>query len=255
VLVFLHSSVLFTLVLFSEALANNEEASEAIASGAEAWEAPELQKRKYERAQHLPGGTAVIKPPPCATGNSQGILFVHGFKTFTSPAPAESRQTYMWHCCATSDCTFQSPLGSNCLSHSGAHKHLKTEHDIVGQQPGTAAAKHNAAAARLVVEAEGTQIGAPRVKNLTIALLLITACLPFVLVESPHFRILTDVNISAQNARRFVAEIYLSIVETICGVIKKVVDTSMGLKLFWWNADRPRVFACEERYQGVQEYL
>jgi len=33
VLVFLHSDVLLTLVLFSEALANNEEASEAIASG------------------------------------------------------------------------------------------------------------------------------------------------------------------------------------------------------------------------------
>jgi len=143
----------------------------------------------------------------------------------------------MWHCCATSDCTFQSPLGSNCLSHSGAHKHLKTEHDIVGQQSGTAAAKHNAAAACLVVEAEGTQIGAPRVKNLNIALLLITACLSFVHVESPHFRFLADVNISAQNARRFVAEIYLSIVETIRGVIKKVVDTSMGLKMCWWNAD------------------
>jgi len=34
VFVFLHSNVLLTLVLFSEALANNEEASEAIASGA-----------------------------------------------------------------------------------------------------------------------------------------------------------------------------------------------------------------------------
>ena len=34
VLVFLHSNVLLTLVLFSEVLANNEEASEAIASGA-----------------------------------------------------------------------------------------------------------------------------------------------------------------------------------------------------------------------------
>ena len=33
VLVFLHSNVLLILVLFSEALANNEEASEAIASG------------------------------------------------------------------------------------------------------------------------------------------------------------------------------------------------------------------------------
>jgi len=157
--VFVHSNVLLTLVLFSEVLANNEEVSEAIASGAEASEPPELQKRKYERAQHLPGDTALIKTPPCTPGNSQGILFVHGFKTCTAPAPAESRQTYMWHCCATSDCTFQSPLGSNCLSHSGAHKYLKTEHDIAGQQPGTATAKHNAVAARLVVEAEGTQIG------------------------------------------------------------------------------------------------
>ena len=32
--VFLHSNVLSTLVLFSESLANNEEASETIASGA-----------------------------------------------------------------------------------------------------------------------------------------------------------------------------------------------------------------------------
>jgi len=32
--VFLHSNALLTLVLFSEALANNEEASETIASGA-----------------------------------------------------------------------------------------------------------------------------------------------------------------------------------------------------------------------------
>jgi len=102
---------------------------------------------------------------------------------------------------STSDYMFQSPLGSNCLSHSGAHKHLKTKHDIVGQQPGPAAAKHNAAAARLVVEVEGTQIGAPQVKNLNIVLLLITDCLPFVQVESPHFRILADVNTSSTSSR------------------------------------------------------
>jgi len=34
-----------------------------------------------------------------------------------------------------------------------------------------------------------------------------------------------------------VVKIYLSIVDTIRGVLKKVVDVSMGLKMFWWNAD------------------
>ena len=46
-----------------------------------------------------------------------------------------------------------------------------------------------------------------------------------------------SVNISAQNARRFVAEVYLSIVETLRGVLKNVVDSSQGLKMFWWNED------------------
>jgi hypothetical protein len=73
-------------------------------------------------------------------------------------------------------------------------------------------ALQNRDALRSVVESEETQIGAPRVKFLTTALLLITACLPFVHVESPYFRSLADVTISAQNARRYVAEIYLSIV-------------------------------------------
>jgi len=34
-----------------------------------------------------------------------------------------------------------------------------------------------------------------------------------------------------------VTEVYLSIVETIRGVLKKVVDLSQGLKMFWWNED------------------
>ena len=63
------------------------------------------------------------------------------------------------------------------------------------------------------------------------------SCLPLVHVESPFSRIVSDVNISAQNARRIVVEVYLSIVETIRGVLKKVVDSSQGLKMFWWNED------------------
>ena len=72
---------------------------------------------------------------------------------------------------------------------------------------------------------------------LTTVLLLITTCRLFVHVESSYFRSLADVTISAQNARRYVVKIYLSIVDTIRGVLKKVVDVSMGLKMFWWNAD------------------
>ena len=55
-----------------------------------------------------------------------------------------------------------------------ANGHLKVKHDIVGQQPGNAVARTTAAATRLVVESEETQIGAARVKNLNTALLLIT---------------------------------------------------------------------------------
>jgi len=56
-------------------------------------------------------------------------------------------------------------------------------------------------------------------------------------MESPFFRVVSDVNISAQNARQFVGDVYLSIVETIRRVLKKVVDSSQGLKMFWWNED------------------
>jgi len=56
-------------------------------------------------------------------------------------------------------------------------------------------------------------------------------------MESPFFRVVSDVNISAQNARQFVGDVYLSIVETIRGVLKKVVDSSQGLKMFGWNED------------------
>ena len=106
----------------------------------------------------------------------------------------------LWHCCATSACEFQCPLGDNGKSHLTANRHLKVKQDIVGQQPGTVVARTIAAATRLVVESEET-LRAARVKNLNTDLLLITACLPFVHVESPFSRILSDVNISAQNAR------------------------------------------------------
>jgi len=59
------------------------------------------------------------------------------------------------------------PLGDNGKSHSAANGHLKAKHDIVGQQPGTAVAHTTAAATRLVLESEETQIGAARVKNST----------------------------------------------------------------------------------------
>jgi hypothetical protein len=209
-------------------------------------EAQQVQERKNEGAKNLPAGTALIKAPSLTAGGQQGILFLNGFKSFTSPTPKNPQDTFKWHCCAASDCKFVAPLGLTGKSHSRANKHLNDSHSVVGQQPGTAVALQNRDALRSVVESEETQIGAPRVKFLTTALLLITACLPFVHVESPYFRSLADVTISAQNARRYVAEIYLSIVDTIRGVLKKVVDVSMGLKMFWWNAD---LWTCpEERY-------
>jgi len=73
-------------------------------------------------------------------------------------------------------------------------------------------------------------------------------------VESPFFRILSDVNISAQNARQFEAEVYLSIVETIRGVLKKVVDSSQGLKIFWWNADLLTCPSNGKKILGVRVY-
>ena len=175
-------------------------------------EAQQVQERKNEGAKNLPAGTAVIKAPALTAGGQQGILFLNGFKSFTSPTSKNPQDTFKWHCCAASDCKFVAPLGLTGKSHSRANKHLNDSHSVVGQQPGTAVALQNRDALRSVVESEETQIGAPRVKFLTTALLLITACLPFVHVESPYFRSLADVTISAQNARRYVAEIYLSIV-------------------------------------------
>jgi len=145
-------------------------------------------------------------------------------------------------------------LGLEGKSHSRANKHLNDCHSIVGQQPGTAVALQNRDALRLVVESEETQIGAPRVKLLTTSLLIITACLPFVHVESPYFRSLADVTISAQNARRYVAETYLSIVDTIRVVLKKVVDVSMGLKMLWWNADLWTCPSNVKKNLGVRVY-
>jgi len=78
------------------------------------------------------------------------------------------------------------------------------------------------------------------------------SCLPLVHVESTFFRILSDVNISTQNARRFVSEVYLSIVETIRGVLKKVVDLSQGL--FWWNEDLWTCPSNGKKFLGVRVY-
>jgi len=118
-----------------------------------------------------------MKPPECAAGGLQRILYAYGFKTVMAPVPRDTRRTYMWHCCAISACEFLCPLGDNGKSYSAANRHLKAKHDIVGQQPGTNVARTTAAATRLVVESEETQIGAALVKNLnTTLLLLFTPC-------------------------------------------------------------------------------
>jgi len=219
-------------------------------------EAQQVQERKNEGAKNLPAGTAVLKAPALTAGGQQGILFLNGFKSFTSPTPTNLQETFKWHCCAVSDCKFVAPLGleGKPESHSRVNKHLNDSHSVVGQQPGTVVALQNHDALCLVVESEETQIGTPRVKFLTTPLLLITACLPFVHVESPYFRSLADVTISAQNARRYVTEICLSIVNTIYGVLKKVVDVSMGLKMFWWNADLRTCPSNGKKFLGVRVY-
>jgi len=157
----------------AETIASNEEAS----GSDDVDEAPQLQARKNEQAKNLSAGTALIKPPVCAAGGLQGILFAYGFKTVMAPVPRDTRRTYMWHCCATSAFEFLCSLGDNGKSHSATNWHLKTKHDVVGQQPGTAVARTTAAATLLLVESEETQIGAARVKNLnTTLLLLFTPC-------------------------------------------------------------------------------
>jgi len=143
-------------------------------------EAQQVQGRKNEGAKNLPAGTALIKAPSLTAGGQQDILFLNGFKSFTSPTSKNPQETFKWHCCAASDCKFVAPLGLEGKSHSRANKHLHDSHSVVGQQPGTAVTLHNRDALRLVVESEETQIGAPQIKFLTTALLLITACLPLV---------------------------------------------------------------------------
>jgi len=155
------------------------------------------------------------------------------YDTRTTGYEEDLHVALLCHICLRISCL----VGDNGKRHSAANGHLTVKHDIVGQQPGTAVARTTAVTTRLVVESEEIQIGAGRVQTLNTVLLLITACLPFVHVESLFFRILSDVNISAQNARRFVDQVYLSIVETIRGVLQKVVASSQGLKMFWWNAD------------------
>jgi len=157
--------------------------------------AQQVQKRKNEGVKNLMADTALIKAPALTAGGQQGILFLNGFKSFTSPTQTNPQESFKWHCCVASDFKFVAPLGLEGKSHSRANKHLNDSHSVVGQQPGTAVALQNSDALRLVVQSEETQIEAPQVKFLTTTLLLITACLPFVHVESPYFRSLADVTI------------------------------------------------------------
>jgi len=140
-------------------------------------EAQQVQERKNEGAKNLSTDTAVIKVPTLTPGGQQGILFLNGFKSFTSPTPTNLQETFKWYCCATSDCKFVVPFGLEGKSHSRADKHLNDSHSVVGQQPGTTVALQNRDALCLVVESEETQIGTPRVKFLTTGLFLITVCL------------------------------------------------------------------------------
>jgi len=48
-------------------------------------EVQQVQERKNEGAKNLPADTAVIKAPALTAGGQQGILFLNGFKSFTSP--------------------------------------------------------------------------------------------------------------------------------------------------------------------------
>ena len=69
-------------------------------------EAQQVQEQKNEGAKNLPAGTSVIKAPALTAGGQQGILFLNGFKSFTSPTPTNPQETFKWYCCATSDYKF-----------------------------------------------------------------------------------------------------------------------------------------------------
>ena len=119
-------------------------------------EAQQVQERKNEGAKNLPAGTAVIKVLALTAGGQQGILFLNGFKSFTSPTPTNPQETFKWYCCATSDYKFVTPLAFEGKSHSLTNKHLNDTHSVVGQQPDTAVALQTHDALRLVVESEET---------------------------------------------------------------------------------------------------
>jgi len=57
-------------------------------------EAQQVQERKNEGAKNLSAVTAVIKAPVLTAGGQQGILFLNGFKSFTSPTPTNPQERY-----------------------------------------------------------------------------------------------------------------------------------------------------------------
>ena len=54
----------------------------------------QVQERKNEGAKNLPAVTAVMKGPALTAGGQQGILFLNGFKSFTSPTPTNPQETF-----------------------------------------------------------------------------------------------------------------------------------------------------------------
>jgi len=59
-------------------------------------EAQEVQERKNEGTKNLSAVTSVIKAPALTAGGQQGILFLNGFKSFTSPTPTNPQETFKW---------------------------------------------------------------------------------------------------------------------------------------------------------------
>ena len=59
-------------------------------------EAQEVQERKNEGTKNLSAVTSVIKAPALSAGDQQGILFLNGFKSFTSPTPTNPQETFKW---------------------------------------------------------------------------------------------------------------------------------------------------------------
>ena len=59
-------------------------------------EAQQVQERENEGAKNLPAGPALIKAPSLTAGGQEGILFLNGFKSFTSPTP-KNPPRYVWY--------------------------------------------------------------------------------------------------------------------------------------------------------------